>query len=77
MTQTKQTCLITGASSGIGKALSREMISKGWLVIGVARSADNLNALARELGENFIAYPCDVAREESVKDVSNTLKEKN
>ena len=77
MNQTKQTCLITGASSGIGEALTREMISKGWLVIGAARSADNLNALAKELGENFIAYPCDVAREESVRNVSNTLKEKN
>jgi 3-hydroxy acid dehydrogenase/malonic semialdehyde reductase len=77
MTQTKQTCLITGASSGIGEALSREMISKGWLVVGIARSADNLNALAKELGENFIPYSCDVAEEESVKDVSNTLKEKN
>jgi NADP-dependent 3-hydroxy acid dehydrogenase YdfG len=76
MTQTKQTCLVTGASSGIGEALAREMILKGWRVIGIARSVNNLNALSKELGENFIAYPCDVAKEESVKAVSNTLKEK-
>ena len=77
MPQTKQTCLITGASSGIGEALSREMISKGWLVIGIARSSERLNALACEFGENFISYRCDVAQEESVKDVSKELKEKN
>jgi 3-hydroxy acid dehydrogenase/malonic semialdehyde reductase len=77
MPQTKQTCLITGASSGIGEALAREMITKGCLVIGIARSEDRLNALARELGENFIPYRCDVAQEKSIKNVSQELKEKN
>ncbi len=37
--------LVTGASSGIGEAVSRELIKRGWQVIGVALSADKLSKI--------------------------------
>ncbi|MGA7747814.1 MAG: SDR family NAD(P)-dependent oxidoreductase, partial [Candidatus Aquilonibacter sp.] len=43
--------MITGASSGIGAALARHAASNGWAVLAVARRADRLETLAREIRE--------------------------
>jgi len=45
------TVLITGASSGIGRALAHEFARDGYEVLLVARRADALHALARELSQ--------------------------
>ena len=45
-----RTCLITGASSGIGAELARVLVGKGYGVTLVARREDRLRTLAEELG---------------------------
>lgn len=40
-------CLITGASSGLGRALALEYATNGWKVLAVARSVERLNALVK------------------------------
>jgi len=42
--------VVTGASSGIGEATSRLLAAHGWTVLGVARRADRLAALADTAG---------------------------
>jgi NADP-dependent 3-hydroxy acid dehydrogenase YdfG len=49
MTKPQRTVLITGASSGIGKATAQRLLLQGWKVIAAARKTEAMNDL-RELG---------------------------
>lgn len=74
LNQNTKTCVITGASSGIGKEIAKEMVGKGWTVIGVARRANLLEELHNELGNKFIPYVCDVSDSKQVHDISEAIK---
>ncbi|WP_431958057.1 SDR family NAD(P)-dependent oxidoreductase [Nocardia lijiangensis] len=56
----RPTALITGASAGLGLALSRALAGRGWRVIGTARRGDRLDRVRAELGVAFIAVTGDV-----------------
>ena len=40
--ESTKTCLITGASSGIGRSIAVEMVKRGWKVAGIARHEEKL-----------------------------------
>ena len=58
-------CLLTGASSGIGKELARLLIAQGFTVVGVARNEEKLAAAREELGSAFIPFSGDVSKKET------------
>ena len=65
--------VITGGSSGIGKAAASLFIKKNSKVIILARNKDNLEKTAKELSCDF--YQCDVSNYKQVKNVFNKIKE--
>lgn len=64
--------VVTGASSGIGEAAVRLFRSRGWDVVGVARRADRLSALAEETGADVFA--ADLTRQEDVDALRSHLE---
>ncbi len=67
--------LVTGASSGIGEAISRELIKRGWLVIGIARSSNKLSEIRKELRDAFIPFTCDVSQKRNIEETSQQIRE--
>lgn len=59
--------VVTGASSGIGKAFSKALIDKGATVYGLARSTDKLKAIQNDLGEQFKPVTLDITRHNDIE----------
>lgn len=47
-------CVVTGTSSGLGKAVAQQLMAKGWRVVGIARRD-------AALGEGYQHVPLDLA----------------
>ena len=54
--------LITGAASGIGRAIARRLVSEGGVVFGVDVDEPGLEATARDLGQPFRPHVADLSQ---------------
>ncbi|MDE5540037.1 MAG: SDR family oxidoreductase [Bacilli bacterium] len=70
--------LVTGGTSGIGKEIVTELISKGCKVITCySNSEENAKKLESEIGnENLLILKCDVSNEKQVVDMFKVAKER-
>jgi uncharacterized protein len=70
--------LITGGSSGLGRALAESFVQAGAHVVVSARSADTLEAVAdhlRQFGTQVLAIPADVTQQDQVDSlIEQTVK---
>ncbi|HVF44004.1 MAG TPA: SDR family NAD(P)-dependent oxidoreductase [Pyrinomonadaceae bacterium] len=76
---TQKVVLITGASSGIGRALALELGRRGALLGLTARRAEELSDVAEEVsraGGHALALTADVRRAEEINGVAERLREK-
>ena len=69
--------LVTGASSGIGKACALALLKEGWQVVLVGRRADALASAVAEAGANAgnaHAIPTDLSKEPEVKALFDQIR---
>ncbi len=77
MTSASKIALITGAGSGIGKAVALAFLRDGYSVVLAGRRADALEAAVKESGSsNAVAAPTDVCSSESVAALFANIKNK-
>ena len=69
-----RTALVTGASSGIGREIARELDRRGFRVILAARREDRLKELAEELNDSRV-IACDISKEEECRRLYEELKD--
>ncbi|MEP7160154.1 MAG: SDR family NAD(P)-dependent oxidoreductase, partial [Dermatophilaceae bacterium] len=56
--------VVTGASSGIGRAVARRLVTDGYVVIAAARRQERLDELAAQIGCR--TQRCDVTNPDDV-----------
>ena len=71
----KKVIWITGASSGIGKALSIKFAQEGWIVAASARREGLLQELTK-INQNIHSFQLDVTNPEQCKKVFEEIKKK-
>ena len=65
MSKNQKKIWITGASSGIGKALAEKFAAEGWKVAASARRKEILDKMSGH--ENIFSYPLDVTNQDQIK----------
>ena len=74
----KDAYLVTGASSGIGRLLSLELVNSGFSVIALSRESKHLASLGEELklvDSNSMAIACDLSSSNDIAKASNAILE--
>ena len=64
----RKNVIITGAASGVGKELTKQMLQKGCNVAAIDINEDNLNKLKEEINSNKLkTYVVDMGSNDSIK----------
>lgn len=71
----KKIIWITGASSGIGKALAVKFAENGWMVAASARRENLLNEL-KNINQNIFSFPLDVTEIDKCKITAQNIIDK-
>lgn len=67
--------VVTGVSTGIGRATAQVLTRKGFHVFGSLRKPADMDALRTDLGQNFTPFLFDVTDEESVSRAAQIVRE--
>ena len=70
--------ILSGASSGLGKAISTALVKNNVVVYGLARNLNKLNEVKKVLGANFIPVQLDISVQKDVETwLQNTFSTSN
>lgn len=71
--------VVTGASSGIGAAIIKDLAKHGLTVIGLARRAEKVDEIAKEMKNSrgkIYSHKCDIGDLKSIKETFKWIDEK-
>ena len=71
MSENQKKIWITGASSGIGKAVAEKFAKEGWKVAVSARRKELLDELAER--QNITSFPLDVTNRDQINNVFKSI----
>jgi NAD(P)-dependent dehydrogenase (short-subunit alcohol dehydrogenase family) len=71
-----KTALITGGGRGIGRVIALEFARQGARVAVAARTAEQVEQVANEIGNGAIALVCDISDPESVSRMFSDMSER-
>ena len=74
MSENQKKIWITGASSGIGKAVAEKFAKEGWKVAVSARRKELLDELAQN--QNIVSFPLDVTNNNQINEVFKNILNK-
>ena len=66
MSENQKKIWVTGASSGIGRAVAEKFAKEGWKVAVSARREEILNEMSKN--ENIFSFPLDVTNFDNCRD---------
>jgi len=69
-----KTALVTGASSGIGRAIAQRFADDGARVYLTGRRKDELEAVAEDIGPGAVSVPCDVSQAADLDQVMDVIR---
>ncbi len=72
---TGKCALVTGATSGIGKAVALALHAQGAKVAGAGRRAENLAEIKNDLADGFVPLRCDLSDRAAVSDLPRRAEE--
>src|ERR1700754_2273133 len=71
---TGKTALITGGGRGIGRAIALVFAQHGARVAVAARTREQVETVAQEIGDNAVALVCDVSNPDQVAEILADIK---
>lgn len=72
---TGKRALVTGATGGIGSSIVRRFVESGAAVAATGTRAEKLEELADEFGDKVHAVRCDLAKADSIREMSSAAAE--
>src|SRR5690625_282184 len=71
-----KTAIVTGASSGIGTAIAKELTKEGANVVLAARNEEKLVEIAKEINkkDKILCVPTDVTKQDDVDSLAKRAK---
>jgi NADP-dependent 3-hydroxy acid dehydrogenase YdfG len=76
MGNTKPVCFITGASSGLGRAIAEAAIERGFVVVATARRTESLNDMQARAPDRVFTTRLDVTDPQSVRAAVSAAEQK-
>ncbi|HEX8522092.1 MAG TPA: SDR family oxidoreductase [Tepidisphaeraceae bacterium] len=66
--------VVTGAGSGVGRAVAIELTRQGWQVAALGRRPEMLDETAKLAGKDVIPMPCDISKPSEVDAMAGRVR---